>query len=124
MTESPQKEFKNSGADWALRGFAFALFFFFSGWKFTSDFNKHWIQLYEEIGFGQWLRYVTGAMEFAGAFLTLYPQTVTAGLSLLGTTMLGAFLIDVIVLHRFADSFVPGSIFCALLALWLRRRRG
>jgi putative oxidoreductase len=116
-------KFENSTTDWALRAVIFAIFVFFGGGKFKSDTNTAWIQLYNEIGFGQWFRDVTGVVELLGAFLTLFPRTVSAGLAVLGTTMLGAVLIDVIVLRRFADAFVPFAILCALIALGMRRRR-
>jgi putative oxidoreductase len=125
MSESSSGElkFKSSTTDWALRAVIFAIFVFFGGGKFKSDTNAAWIQLYNDIGFGQWFRYVTGVVELLGALLMLFSQTVSAGLALLGTTMLGAVLIDVIVLHRFADAFIPFAFLCALIALWMRRRR-
>ena len=125
MNESTSSElrFKNSATDWALRGVIFAIFVFFGGGKFKTDTNAAWIKLYNDIGFGQWFRYATGALELLGSLLMLFPQTVSAGLVILGATMVGAVLIDMIVLHRFADAIIPFSILCAMIALWLRRRR-
>jgi hypothetical protein len=125
MIESSNGElkFRDSATDWALRAVIFAVFVFFGGGKFKPDWNAAWIHLYDQIGFGQWFRYATGAVELLGAFLTLFPQTASAGLAVLGTTMLGAVLIDVIVLHQFADAIVPFAFLGALFALWLRRRR-
>lgn len=123
MTESGDLKFKNSPTDWALRAAIFAIFVFFGGGKFRSGSNAAWIELYNQIGFGQWFRYATGVVELLAAFLVLFSQTVSAGLVLLGTTMLGAVLIDVIVLRELADAIVPFAILCALIAFWLHRRR-
>jgi putative oxidoreductase len=125
MNESSSGElkFKNSATDWALRAVIFAMFVFFGGGKFRPETNSSWIQLFNEIGFGQWFRYATGVVELSGAFLTLFPQTVSAGLAVLGTTMVGAILIDVFVLHQFADAIIPIAFLCALIALWMHRRR-
>jgi len=123
MSESGDLKFKNSATDWALRAAISAIFVFFGGGKFRPELNAAWIELYNEIGFGQWFRYATGLVELLAAFLMFFSQTVSAGLVLLGTTMLGAVLIDVIVLRRFADAFIPFAILCALIAFWLHRRR-
>ncbi|MGA8088834.1 MAG: DoxX family protein [Terracidiphilus sp.] len=125
MSESSSGElkFRNSATDWALRAVIFAVFVFFGGGKLKPDTNAAWIQLFNEIGFGQWFRYATGVVELLGAFLTLFPQTASAGLGVLGMTMLGAILIDAIVLRRSLDAVIPFAILCALIALWLRRRR-
>jgi putative oxidoreductase len=123
-SSSSESKFRDSGVDWALRGLVFLLFIFFGGGKFRTSSNGPWIDLYKRIGFGQWFLYATGIIELAGAFLTLVPQTVSAGLILLGTTMVGAVLIDVIILRQIADASVPFAILCALIAFWMRRRRG
>ena len=122
-TSSHELKFKNSTKDWAARAALFAIFLFFGARKFDPGSNSAWIQLYNDIGFGQWLRYVTGILELTGAFLALLPRTVEAGLVLLGTVMVGATFIDIVVLRRYADAFVPIAIFCALIALGLHRRR-
>src|ERR1700739_1820241 len=125
MSESTSSElmFKNSLSEWGLRTSIFVLFLFFGAGKFKSDAHAPWVVLFTEIGFGQWFRYFTAAVEILGAFLVLIPQTVTAGLALLGFTLTGAILIDLIVLHRFADTFIPFAFVCALIAFWMRRRR-
>jgi len=125
MNESTSSElkFKNSATDWALRAVIFAVFIFFGGGKFRPETNSAWIQMFNEIGFGQWFRYATGALELSGAFLMLFPQTVSAGLAVLGTTMVGAILVDVFVLHQFADTLIPIAFLSGLIALWLRRKR-
>lgn len=125
MAETPTSErrFPNSGTDWALRAIIFLVFLYFGAGKFKSDANTPWVVLYDQIGFGQWFRYFTAGIEILGAFLVLFPQTVTAGLAVLASTMAGATFIDVVVLHRFADAFFPFSILTGFIALWLHRRR-
>jgi len=116
-------KFKNSAKDWALRAAIFTVFIFFGSRKFTTDPNAPWVVLYEQIGFGHWLRYITGAIELTGAFLVLISSTVTVGLAMLGLVLAGAVLIDIAVLHQFIDAFLPFAILSALGAFWMHRRR-
>jgi len=48
------------------------------------------VQLYDTIGFGQWFRYFTAAVEIAGVVLVLVPATAFFGALLLSATMVGA----------------------------------
>ena len=125
MVESTQieRKFRNSLSDWLLRTVIFVAFLFFGAGKFKSDANAPWVVLFNQVGFGQWFRYFTGMLETVGAFLVLIPQTVTAGLAVLVSLMIGAVLIDLTVLRHPADAFVPFSILCAFIALWMHRRR-
>jgi len=122
-TSTGERRFANSGRDWALRAVIFLIFLFFGSSKFKFDANAPWILLYKQIGFGDWFRYFTAVTEILGAFLVLIPQTVMAGLVLLGCIMAGAMLIDGFVLHRFVDAFFPFSILCGLIALGMHRKR-
>src|SRR5579863_4037872 len=121
MSESTTGElkYKNSAPDWGLRTIIFVVFLFFACRKFTSDPKAPWVVLYEQIGFGQWLRYVTAVIEIVGAFLVLISQTVTAGLAMLVLVMVGAVLIDIAVLHQFVDAFLPFAFLSALIAFWM-----
>jgi putative oxidoreductase len=47
------------------------------------------VQVFEAIGIGQWLRYLTGAIEVAGVVLLLVPSTGFFGGLLLSATMIG-----------------------------------
>src|SRR5215472_16740750 len=88
--QSSLPEASNPIADWAVRG-GFALLFLSAGAeKFGS--GGGWVEMFQEIGFGDWFRYFTGVVEVLGAVLLLIPKTATAGLSLLGSTMLCAAL--------------------------------
>jgi len=48
------------------------------------------VQVFDAIGFGQWFRYLTGAVEVVGAVLLLVPATGFFGGLLLAATMVGA----------------------------------
>ena len=52
----------------ALPRVGLAVFFALVGYsKFNSDPHSEWVQIFERIGVGQWLRYVTGLMQIGGA---------------------------------------------------------
>jgi hypothetical protein len=72
------------------------------------------------IGVGQWFRYLTGAIEVAGAVLLLIPSAAAYGAAVLAVTMVGA-----VITHLF---IVGGSPLIPILLLgsttaiaWLRR---
>jgi len=117
-------ERRNVLSDWMFRG-AIALVFVLEGTeKFSSDPHSSWVRLFQQIGMGQWFRYLTGAVEVLGSVLVLIPWTVTAGLALLACTMAAATLIVLFVIGRPADSVFPGIFFLGLAAFyWSRRRR-
>ncbi|WP_149195724.1 DoxX family protein [Luteimonas suaedae] len=47
------------------------------------------VQLFDAVGFGQWFRYVTGAIEVLGAVLLIIPSKGFYGAALLTATMIG-----------------------------------
>ncbi|MFC5639022.1 DoxX family protein [Streptomyces bullii] len=79
------------------------------------------IELFEDIGVGQWFRYVTGVVEVIGALGLLVPRL--AGLAALGLVgvMLGAVIANV-----FIDNSMLEAVALLLLAAvvaWGRRDR-
>jgi putative oxidoreductase len=58
------------------------------------------VELFRSIGFGQWLRYVTGILEVAGAAFMVVPLASGASAVTLGTVMVSATLIELFVLRR------------------------
>jgi uncharacterized membrane protein YphA (DoxX/SURF4 family) len=54
------------------------------------------VTLFDKIGVGQWLRYVTGTVEVTGAICLLVPRLVDKAATLLALTMMGAFLTHVL----------------------------
>lgn len=78
------------------------------------------VATFETIGWGQWFRYVTGAIEVLGAVLMLIPATgLLAGL-LLGGTMVGATLSHLLIVPGSpVPAMVLGSL-CAVVVYHLR----
>lgn len=56
------------------------------------------VATFDAIGVGQWFRYVTGIIEVGGAVLLWLPQLQVLAASLLGATMVGAFLAHLFIL--------------------------
>jgi len=57
------------------------------------------VLLFAAVGFGQWLRYFTGALEIAGALMVVFPGTAAVGAFLLMGVMAGATVTHLTVLH-------------------------
>jgi putative oxidoreductase len=84
--------------------------------------NEQMVGLFEAIGVGQWFRYLTGALEVAGAILLLIPRT-----SGLGALMLAGVMAGAVMTHLF---IIGGSPLMAIILLvvtgvvaWGRRQR-
>jgi uncharacterized membrane protein YphA (DoxX/SURF4 family) len=110
-------EIHNSLGDWILRG-GIASVFILAG---AEKFGSKWVELFRQIGAGQWLRYFTGVVEILGAVLVLIPRTVSSGLALLACTMASAALILTFVIGRLADGVFPSVFFMGLAAFWWNR---
>jgi putative oxidoreductase len=111
--------FMNVGL-WILQIGAAGMFLMVGFLKLSGDAQL--VGLFEAIGLGQWFRYLTGALEVAGAFLLLIPRT-----SGLGALMLFGVMIGAVVTHVF---IVGGSPLMAIILLvvtgvvaWGRRQR-
>jgi uncharacterized membrane protein YphA (DoxX/SURF4 family) len=78
------------------------------------------VQVFDQIGFGQWFRIVTALVEIAGAIALFIPGLSALAALWLGTTMVCAILAHIIVLHT-----SPGGAVVLLLLnvvlVWLRR---
>lgn len=89
------------------------------------------VQLFDAIGIGQWLRYVTGTLELLGALLLLVPAVAGSAALLLAVVMTGAALSNVLVLHN--SPAAPATLLAGLavvlyarraeITAWLARRR-
>ena len=98
-----------------------SLFFLSMGsQKFT---DRYWIQVFTTIGFGDWFRQFTGAMQMAGAILLLLPQTALLGAAMLAATMAGAMLAWIFFLGSPGSAVFPAIIFVMLIAIAVRARR-
>ena len=105
---------------WVLQIAAAGMFLMVGFLKLSG--NAQLVGLFEAIGLGQWFRYLTGALEVAGALLLVIPRT--SGLSAL---MLAGVMTGAVVTHVF---IVGGSPLGAIILLvvtgvvaWGRRQR-
>jgi putative oxidoreductase len=78
------------------------------------------VDLFTQIGLGQWFRVATGVVEVAGAVALLVPGLASIGALWLGFTMVGAVATHLFVLHT---SPVPAIVLGLLstLVVYLRR---
>jgi hypothetical protein len=74
------------------------VFFLVGGAKLIGRHDM--IELFRSIGVGQWLRYVTGVFEVAGAAFMVVPLASGASAVALGIIMISATLIELFVLRR------------------------
>lgn len=74
---------------------------------------------FDQLGLGQWFRYLTGAIEVVSALLLLTPRLVAVGAALLVGTMAGAVLSHLV---QLGGSPVPALVLgCfAAIILWGR----
>jgi len=106
---------------WVLRCLL-ALMFLYSG---ASKFNPHgkfWIELFANIGMGQWFRYFTGGLEVICAVLLLIPKTSAIAAALLACTMAGAILTHLFILRDGYAAIFPGLPLLILIVVAWRRR--
>jgi putative oxidoreductase len=81
-----------------------------------------WVTIFEQIGAGQWFRYLTGMLQVTGALLVLIPRTFLIGMSILAATMVGAMLAWILVLHEPRSAMLPAVLLAVLLAIGLAFR--
>lgn len=78
------------------------------------------VALFEDLGFGQWLRYVTGLVELTGGFALLSGRQQYLAALALGVIMVGATDASIVVFDR--SPIPPLVTLIALLAIaWQRR---
>lgn len=75
-------------ATWVLR-ILLAAVFLVAGTTKLAGVRTH-VETFENLGMGQWLRYVTGSVEVIAAFLIMIPRTVVLGAALLVATTIAA----------------------------------
>jgi len=74
------------------------VFFLVGGAKLIG--RPDMVELFRSIGFGQWLRYLTGTIEVVGAAFLVVPLASGASAVALGGVMIAATLIELFVLRR------------------------
>jgi putative oxidoreductase len=97
---------------WVLQGAVAAVFFVAGATKLAAAPFE--VQLFAQLGLGQWLRIVTGVVQIVGAFALVYPRLAAIGGVWLGFTMLCAVVANLAVLHT---SPVPAIVLGLLNAL-------
>ena len=97
---------------WTLQILLAVLFLYQGIDKFSE--RRLWLRIFEEIGFGQWFRYLTGVVEISGGLMLLIPKTTLVAVGLLACTMVGALLVHVLVIGA-----GPQTIFVCILLLML-----
>ena len=105
---------------WLLQVVTAALFFMASLPKLTGD--PMMVALFEKIGLGQWLRFLTGALETLGGILLLIPGVAGFGALLLIAVMMGAIITHLTVLGGSPEHAVEYLALSALVA-WFRRNQ-
>jgi putative oxidoreductase len=78
------------------------------------------IQLFEQIGLGQWFRYITGAIEVTAAVLLLFGPYATLGAGLILMTMTGAVMTH---LWWIGGSVLPPFVLGAAAGVLIALRR-
>jgi len=103
---------------WTLQGFVAAAFLAAGAAKLAAA--PFMVQLFAQIGLGQWFRVATGIVEIIGAFALVYPRLASVGGLWLGGTMFFAVLTHLFVLHTNpAPALVLGLL--NALIVYLRR---
>ena len=85
----------------------------------ADKFNEHsmWVKLFEQIGFGQWFRYLTGTLQITGAVLVIVPRTFLIGIGILACTMAGATAVWIVRFGAPGNAVIPAVVFIALVAI-------
>ena len=105
----------------ALPAIAVGLLFIFIGYgKFES--RGVWVTIFEQIGLGQWFRIFTGVVQVTGGVLMIPRRTRTAGAVLLGCTMVGAAIVDIVVIGS-PVVIVPLLLLIVIAAVWVTSPR-
>jgi putative oxidoreductase len=103
---------------WTLQGIIAAAFLAAGAAKLAGI--PFMVDLFAQIGLGQWFRVVTGVVEIAGSVALLVPGLASLGALWLGCTMVGAVATHLFVLHT---SPVPAIVLGLLNAVVVYLRR-
>jgi uncharacterized membrane protein YphA (DoxX/SURF4 family) len=103
---------------WAGQILLAAVFVFAAAPKLAGQHTA--VAMFSQIGAGQWLRYLVGTAELAGAIGLLIPRLAGLAAAGLAADMAGATIINIAVLHSTAAATtIP---LCAAFALIARAR--
>ncbi|WP_370948732.1 DoxX family protein [Amycolatopsis sp. cg5] len=102
---------------WILQ-VALAAYIIYSGYTLFGD---NYVKKFDEIGFGQWLRYVTGVLEIAGGLGLLIPRLCgLAALGLVGV-LAGAVGTELFLLAKGGPMLPAILLAAAAVIAWFRR---
>lgn len=105
---------------WILQIALAAVFLFAGVPKLTGA--EPMVRMFDEIGVGQWFRYLTGILEVGGAILLLIPALAGVGALLLSVVMVGALLTHALAIG--GSPLFAGVLLAFLWFLaWMRRER-
>ncbi|MFD6287087.1 DoxX family protein [Streptomyces sp. NPDC060205] len=104
---------------WVMQALLAAVFLFSGVTKWLGGEQTR--QTFEEVGAGQWLRYVTGAIEIAGGVGLLVPFLAAFAALVLSGVMAGAALSEMVLIND-GNPVIPlvVLVLCGVL-VWLRR---
>jgi uncharacterized membrane protein YphA (DoxX/SURF4 family) len=105
-------------ARWTLQGLLASAFLAAAAAKLVGA--PMMLETFERIGFGQWFRFTTAAVEIVGAVALLTPRLPALGGALLAVTMACAILAHLITLSTSPAPAAVLMVLC-LLVVWLRR---
>ena len=102
---------------WVVQVGLAAMFLMAGGSKLTAAPTM--VALFDAIGWGQWFRYVTGAIETSAAVALLIPSAAVYGAMLLIPTMIGAIATNLFL----GQSVIPPLVLLlvASAVAWVRR---
>jgi uncharacterized membrane protein YphA (DoxX/SURF4 family) len=103
---------------WALQGIVAAAFLAAGSAKLAGV--PYMVELFNQIGAGQWFRIITGVVEVTGALALVFPGLASIGALWLGGTMVFAVATHLFILHT---SPVPAIVLGLLNALIVYLRR-
>ena len=96
------------------------LFAFAGGSKLIG--SPAMVQEFNQIGFGQWLRYLTGILEVSGAIGLLIPKYRFWAALQIAMVMLGATAVNLVILHVPPLAGLTVVLMAVALTIaWLRR---
>jgi hypothetical protein len=93
---------------WILRVVVALAFFAAGGARLAGA--PFMVQLFAQVGIGQWLRIVTGTVEILGAGTPMHPRQAAVDCQWLGATMSFAALTHLFVIHTAAGAIVLGLL--------------
>jgi hypothetical protein len=106
-------------ASWALRLFSAAVFLAAGGAKIAGV--PMMVAIFDQVGFGQWFRVLTGIVEVGGAIALLVTASTAFGALTLAVTMVFAVLTH---LFLIGGNPLPAVVLLAMTGTvaWLHRR--